>query len=133
MFFFEKEIFILPIYLNMNQYFFLKHFIGDYWDCDLDDKQINSSDFLRKAAEDAVKHSNTNVIKYVEHTFHPHGYTLLMVLADSSLSLHTWPEEKFISVEIFTCSERSDPKMGLDYLCGVFKPGKKKIIKIEHS
>ncbi|MCP4763651.1 MAG: adenosylmethionine decarboxylase [archaeon] len=117
----------------MNQYFFLKQYIGDYWDCDLSNEQINSSEFLSKSAEKAVEYSNTQVIKQLEHKFNPQGYTLLMVLADSSLTLHSWPEEKFISVEIFTCSERSQPLKGLKYLENVFKPNSFEIKEVNHE
>ncbi|MHA1821961.1 MAG: S-adenosylmethionine decarboxylase, partial [Promethearchaeota archaeon] len=37
---------------------------------------------------------------------------------------HSWPEEKFITVEIFTCTEKANPIVGLDYLKDVFKPKK---------
>jgi S-adenosylmethionine decarboxylase proenzyme len=109
---------------NLNQYFHLKQVIGDYIDCELTQEQLNSPQFLREHVEEAVKRSNTSTVKELEHQFDPQGYTLLMILADSSLSLHSWPEEKFISVEIFTCSERATPELGLEYLKTVFKPKK---------
>ena len=117
----------------MNPHFYLKQVVGDYWICDLDEKTMNSSNFFLKAAEDAVKISKTNVIKHIEHKFDPHGYTLLMILADSSLTLHSWPEEKFITAEIFTCSDRSDPESGLNLLRKRFKPQKFEIKHIKRE
>lgn len=115
----------------MNPFFFLKQVIGDYWNCDLDERTMNSSEFFLSAIDEAIKRSKTRIIKYIEHKFEPQGYTLLMILADSSLILHSWPEEKFISVEIFTCAQRSDPEVGLRYLVEIFKPEKFKFNKIK--
>lgn len=116
---------------DVNPYFFLKQIIGDYIDCNLTDEEMNSPHFLRSAAEEAVKQSKTSLVKHLEHKFEPQGYTLLMVLSDSSLILHSWPEEKFISVEIFTCTAHSEPESGLKYLKEIFKPKEFKIIQVK--
>ena len=117
----------------MNPYFYLKQVIGDYWNCDLDEKTMNSSDFLFKAAEEAVKITKTNIIKHLEHKFDPHGYTLLIILADSSLTLHSWPEEKFITVEIFSCAQQCDPVEGLNFLRKQFNPEKFEIKHVKRD
>ena len=114
----------------MNPYFFLNQVIGDYWDCNLDEQAMNSPEFMIKVATEAIEFVNTTVVKFIDHKFVPYGYTLLMVLADSSLILHSWPEEKYICVEIFTCTKDSDPNKGLKYLEGKFKPKIFKIHKI---
>jgi S-adenosylmethionine decarboxylase len=117
----------------MNPYFVLRQYIGDYINCNHDPKTLNSPEFLRVAAEKAIELSNTSILKQIEHQFTPQGYTLLMILADSSLILHSWPEEKFISVEIFTCAERANPERGLIYLKEVLKPEKFKLKKIKRT
>jgi S-adenosylmethionine decarboxylase len=111
----------------MNPYFVLKQYIGDYWDCDLNWEQMNSGDFLKKHIEKAVELSQSSVVKWIDYNFSPQGYTFLAVLSNSSVSLHTWPEEAFISVEIFTCTKNSNPEAGLQYLEKIFKP---KVFKI---
>ncbi|MHA1728564.1 MAG: adenosylmethionine decarboxylase [Promethearchaeota archaeon] len=117
--------------MNENPYFHLKQFIGDYWNCNLTEETMNSPEFFRKVTLVAVKRSKTKIVKSIEHKFTPQGFTLLMVLSDSSLILHSWPEERFISAEIFTCSKRSDPEAGLRYYADVFKPEKFSLKKIE--
>jgi S-adenosylmethionine decarboxylase len=117
----------------MNPYFVLKQFIGDYWNCDIDWEQMNSGDFLRKHIEKAVEKSESSVVKWIDYNFSPQGYTYLAVLSNSSVSLHTWPEESFISVEIFTCTEDSHPKAGLQYLAEVFKPKSFKIHQVKRE
>lgn len=115
----------------MNPYFVLRQYIGDYVQCDLNVRELNSPSFLREISEQAIILSNTSIIKEVEHQFTPQGYTLLMILADSSYSLHSWPEEKFVTVEIFTCAERANPERGLNYLKEMLKPKQYYLKKIE--
>ena len=117
----------------MNPYFFLNQVIGDYYHCKLDEKIMNSPEFMIKVAKEAVNYSKSTIVEYIDHKFEPHGYTLLMVLADSSLVLHTWPEEKFICVEIFTCTKESTPIKGLKYLKEKFKPKELKIHEIKRK
>jgi S-adenosylmethionine decarboxylase len=92
---------------------------------------LNSPSFLRELSEKAIELSNTSIIKELEHQFTPQGYTLLMILADSSFSLHSWPEEKFVTVEIFTCAERANPENGLNFLREMLKPKHFNLKKIE--
>ena len=117
----------------MNPYFALKQFIGDYWNCALDWNQMNSGVFLREHIEKAVKLSDSTILESIEYNFSPQGYTYLAVLSNSSISLHTWPEEGFISVEIFTCTENSNPEAGLNYLKEVFNPKSFKIHQIRRN
>lgn len=106
----------------MNPFFYLRQVICDYIDCRMSLNMMSSPEIMREFAEKAVRLSGSNVVKYIDFSFKPHGYTLMMVLENSSLSLHTWPEEKFISVEIFTCGEQCNPRKGLESLTDVFKP-----------
>lgn len=117
----------------MNPYFHLQQIVCDYIDCGISNEKMNSPTFFKEVAEIAVRKSGSNAIKSTEHGFEPHGYTLLMVLENSSLSLHTWPEEKFISVEIFTCGVDCVPLKGLEYLIDLFKPRETKIHKIKRN
>ncbi|MBD3353405.1 MAG: adenosylmethionine decarboxylase [Candidatus Lokiarchaeota archaeon] len=114
-----------------NPYFWLQQVVGDYINCKLTKEQWRSPTFFKEAAFKAVAESNSKVLSYLEHEFSPQGYTILMILAESSLTLHCWPEERFISVEIFTCGKRNIPKKGLDYLKNIFQPENYKIKEIE--
>lgn len=49
-----------------------------------------------------LKH-NVKVVDYLGHSFNPHGETLVWILAASSLTIHTYPEEKYTSIDIYTC------------------------------
>jgi S-adenosylmethionine decarboxylase len=51
----------------------------------------------------AIEGSGLNAVGGVHHQFNPHGVTSLVVLRESHISLHTWPEHRYVAVDIFTC------------------------------
>jgi S-adenosylmethionine decarboxylase len=56
------------------------------------------------------------------HKFEPHGVTGLALLAESHISLHTWPEKKYIAADIYTCGSATKPDKALSYLISTFNP-----------
>ncbi|MBN2150548.1 MAG: adenosylmethionine decarboxylase [Candidatus Lokiarchaeota archaeon] len=90
--------------------------------CGLSREDLNDLPFLRAQFSLALEACKTRVIGIDGHRFEPEGVTLTAILADSHAVLHTWPEEAFVMVEIFTCGHRGDPMGGIRFLVGVFKP-----------
>lgn len=81
-----------------------QHYLVEFDDCDVD--AVNSEEHLRKALLRAVDLSGAKIIKDVFHSFSPHGVTGVIVIAESHVSIHTWPEFRYAAVDIFTCSDR---------------------------
>lgn len=112
----------------------LKHAIAMFWKCDVSRDDLNNSSFLSAHFRSALELCQTNIIKMDYHEFEPEGITIIAILADSHAILHTWPEESFVMVEIFTCGKRSSTMAGIKYLFDTFKPKMQdiqdKIIKI---
>ena len=54
------------------------------------------------------------------HRFKPWGLSGVMLIEESHISVHTWPEHRCACVDIFTCSEEMDPTPALDYLREAF-------------
>lgn len=110
--------------------FYLKQIIVDFIKCNIEEYLMSSPDFLLNIIKNAVNHIKSRIIKYTDYLFFPHGYTLLMILADSSITLHTWPEKRFITIEIFTCTKKSRPQAGIRILKKYLKPEKVNIRKV---
>ena len=56
------------------------------------------------------------LLKLSSHQFHPQGVTAVGLLAESHLSIHTWPEHGYAAVDVFTCGEEARPQQACDYL-----------------
>lgn len=67
---------------------------------------------------------------YVNHSFHkfsPQGVSGVIVIAESHLSIHTWPESEYAALDIFTCGDKDTAVIILNKLVENFNPTKSKI------
>lgn len=77
------------------------HVLADFWGCQfekLDDGQL-LMDSLRKAAKSA----QMTILGEESHKFTPQGFTGLLLLSESHISIHTYPERGYAAVDVFTC------------------------------
>lgn len=58
----------------------------------------------------AVTDAHSTLLNVVGHQFQPHGVTMLGLLAESHISIHTWPESHYAAVDVFTCGDRVSPE-----------------------
>ena len=69
----------------------------------------------------AAKYAKANIVDVVFHNFSPNGISGMIVISESHLSIHTWPEYNFASVDIFTCGSAVNPWKAYTYLHKHFK------------
>ena len=91
-----------------------KHLILELWDCDVE--SLSSVTFVKDLITTAARKANATVIDIVCHGFDPGGVTGVVVLAESHISIHTWPERAYAAVDIFTCGDTIDPQDAASYL-----------------
>jgi len=63
---------------------------------------------LQPIVMDAVRCGHGTIVTEVFHNFSPHGVSGVVVIAESHVAVHTWPEHSFAAVDIFTCSPALD-------------------------
>ena len=66
----------------------------------------NTDDFVLGLANNIVNSLDLHVVNKVEHRFSPQGITIVWVLAESHLAIHTWPELGYLHVDLVTCSNK---------------------------
>lgn len=82
------------------------HSLFDFHACDaalLADREV-----VRTALLNAVREAGGTVVAEMFHQFEPHGVSGVVVIAESHLTVHTWPERSFAAVDLFTCSATVD-------------------------
>jgi S-adenosylmethionine decarboxylase len=105
------------------------HLIADFWS----GKKIEDPKRVKKILIEAVKRAKNTPLEVSIHKFNPQGITGVVLLAESHIAIHSWPEFDYLAIDIFTCGQKAFPKKALDYLKKVFKPKKVKIFKIERG
>ena len=91
-----------------------EHYLVELNDCEV--AIINSEQQLREGLLRAVALSGAKIIKDVFHAFSPHGITGVIVIAESHVSIHTWPEFGYAAVDIFTCNTSMNVDLIIDEL-----------------
>lgn len=109
---------------------FGRHLLMEYQGCDrtiLDDPE-QLEELMRQAATAA----DATVVAAVFHAFTPCGTSGVLVLQESHLSIHTWPEYGYAAMDFYTCGE-CDPYAGHLVLCEGLRPERHEIMDVERG
>jgi len=109
---------------------FGRHVAVDAWGVDFD--LLNNADALQAHLVEAAEACGATVLSVQSKQFEPQGATVLVLLSESHLSIHTYPEKGFAAIDCYTCGETVDPQLAVDYLVETLKPKKvfaKKLIR----
>lgn len=90
-----------------------RHLILDFWGCS--HELLNDAVSLERAIVEAAQASNVRIVERLVHSFLPQGVTALLLLEESHLSIHTWPEHGYAAVDFYTCGD-GDPERAADVL-----------------
>ena len=100
-----------------------RHLLIEYYGCD--PKILTNIGSIEDILVEAAKRAHAHIVDVVFHTFSPHGVSGVVVLEESHLAIHTWPEHGFASVDIYTCGGSVNPWLAYKH---IFKS-----IKAKHS
>jgi len=90
------------------------HILAEYYDCRVD--VLKNTKNIEKHLNDAAEVAGATVVSSAFHTFNPYGVSGVVVIAESHLTIHTWPEYGYAAVDIFTCGDTVDPWKAFDHL-----------------
>ena len=91
-----------------------KHVIVEMYDCR--PGILNDLEGIRKAMLDAADIAGATIVGEIFHHFSPHGVSGAVVIAESHLSIHTWPEYRYAALDLFTCGEKVKPWKAFKHL-----------------
>ena len=96
-----------------------KHLLLELYRCDCE--KLNDESFLRCILSRASKLANATILNLMSNKFEPQGVTAIALLAESHISIHTWPESNYSAVDIFTCGQNMLPEVASQYLIEALK------------
>ncbi len=88
---------------------------------------LDSTDKIQHALLDAAIAARATVLGSSFHKFSPQGVSGVVVIAESHLSIHTWPEFGYAAVDVFTCGDRAMPQRAAESLIEIFAPAQHEI------
>ena len=108
-----------------------KHLLLELYKCDCE--KLNDESFLRCALNRAAKLANATVLNLISNKFEPQGVTAIALLAESHISIHTWPESNYSAIDIFTCGQNMLPELASQYLIKALKANEHFLRVIERN
>ena len=91
-----------------------KHLLLELQDCNRE--VLNDLDFLRSTMMAAANECGATVLGESFHYFSPQGVSGVVIIAESHLSIHTWPEYGYAAADIFTCGDSVQPEKAVEVL-----------------
>lgn len=90
-----------------------RHVIAEFYDCQKE--HLESAEYIRRVMLETAEVVGATIVAESFHTFSPQGVSGAVIIAESHLSIHTWPENGYAAVDIYTCGGLN-PRVGCDHL-----------------
>jgi S-adenosylmethionine decarboxylase len=88
---------------------------------------------VRDALVSAARKAKATIVDISFHQFSPFGISGMVVIAESHLSVHTWPEYGYAAVDIFTCGDVIKPEVAASYLITRFESKSPSIVEVKRG
>ncbi|BEP17661.1 adenosylmethionine decarboxylase [Pyrofollis japonicus] len=96
---------------------------------------LENEDFLRKLVVDAAKAGDMHLVDLKVWKFQGHhgGVSVIALVLESHVSIHTWPDYGYATVDVYTCGERGDPWKAFNYIVARLRPRKYRVHYADRS
>jgi S-adenosylmethionine decarboxylase proenzyme len=84
------------------------HLLGEWYDCPAETPEFTQSEPLRALCIKAARDAGLTVVGDSFYQFAPQGVTGTVLLAESHIAIHTWPEAGFVTVDVYVCNLQTD-------------------------
>ena len=108
-----------------------RHLLIELFDCDSD--AINNLEAVKGALVEAAKRAHATIVDVVFHEFNPFGISGVVVIAESHLAIHTWPEYRYAAVDIFSCGDILQPEIAANYLVEQFGAERTSVVEMQRG
>ncbi len=95
-----------------------RHILVELYDCDA--HILNNAELIESDMREAATKAGATVISSTFHHFNPHGVSGVVVIAESHLAIHTWPEYGYAALDLFTCGDECNPWEAFKFLKEAF-------------
>ncbi|UTR11351.1 MULTISPECIES: adenosylmethionine decarboxylase [Evansella] len=105
-----------------------RHVIAELWDCDID--KLNDMEYIERLFVDAALEAGAEVREVAFHKFAPHGVSGVVIISESHLTIHSFPEHGYASIDVYTCGDRIDPNVASNFIAKALCAKKTEIVEL---
>lgn len=107
------------------------HLLLELRDCN--PKTLSNLEFVQQAMKNAALAAKATIVEVAFHEFSPFGISGMVVIAESHLAIHTWPEYGYAAVDVFTCGDLIKPQVAANYLIEQFESKNPSIVEMKRG
>jgi S-adenosylmethionine decarboxylase len=98
------------------------HILAELYDCDRE--LLNDPVFIEKALKEAAIESGATIVSCHTNLFNPYGVSGVVIIAESHITIHTWPEHGYAAVDAFTCGDSVSTVKVKEVMAKLLKAGR---------
>ncbi len=107
-----------------------KHVYGNLFDCD--PEVLSDPRRLKEIVEEAAGVGNMTLLDIKYWVISP-GVSIVAIILESHISIHTWPEHRFATVDVYSCGEHTKPEEAFNYIVKALKAGRYEVFVGDRS
>ncbi|RNF40866.1 adenosylmethionine decarboxylase [Planococcus salinus] len=104
-----------------------RHVIAELWECNFD--KLNDMDFIEKTFVDAALKAGAEIREVAFHKFAPQGVSGVVIISESHLTIHSFPEHGYASIDVYTCGDL-DPTVAADYIAESLDSQTREVVEV---
>ena len=105
-----------------------RHILIEFYNCD--EEILKNPTLIKEHMNEAAKIAHATIVESVFHHFNPYGVSGAVIISESHLAIHTWPEYGYAAVDVFTCGDKIDPWTAFKFLEDIFKSDRSESIEV---
>lgn len=110
--------------------------LGHHWIVDLHGcpaSLLDDHDLIRNRLKETTERYGLSLLKIVSNQFEPQGVTAVGLLAESHLSIHTWPEHGYAAVDIFTCASDQNLHAACQFIAKSLQAKESTVLRLQRG
>src|SRR5690554_4762691 len=104
-----------------------RHVIAELWDCNIE--KLNDMNFIERLFVDAALAAGAEVREVAFHKFAPHGVSGVVIISESHLTIHSFPEHGYASIDVYTCGNL-DPNIASNYITKALEAKSSEVLEL---
>ncbi|MCD6513808.1 MAG: adenosylmethionine decarboxylase [Candidatus Odinarchaeota archaeon] len=94
---------------------------------------LNDAGYLADLLKRAIEYAGLTLLSVHTHKYEPQGVTVLAIIAESHLMIHTWPEYGYAAIDIFTCKDEKSTWNAYHYIVNELKPAQVQVMMLKRG
>lgn len=108
-----------------------RHLLVELFDCNI--STLNNVERIKDILTSAATICGATILNITIKKFEPHGISGVVVIAESHISIHTWPEYGYAACDIFTCGDKVWPEKGAEHLIREIQSKNSSVIEVKRG